>query len=118
MPVSGVRSSWATSAVKRRSRSAERSSWVMVASTVSAMRLNEAAQAPNSSGPSGNRASRWPARIASAASAAAATGRSVRRARTRPTVPATRRVTANAMALARASSLMDERSSSTEKKSQ
>ena len=73
--VSGVRSSWATSAVNRRSRAWASVSAVILVWRASAMWLNEAAHAPNSSLPAaGNRVSSRPSASDRAAALALATG--------------------------------------------
>ena len=85
-----MRSSCATFAVNRSSRACAAESAAIFASSASAISLNAAAQAPNSSAaPTGSLVSRRPAAISLAASLALATGPSVRRASTRPTSAAT-----------------------------
>ena len=81
-----MRSSCATSEVKRRSRACACESAVIFASSASAISLNDAAQAPNSSALStGMRVSRSPSASDCAAALARPTGASVRRARSAPT---------------------------------
>ena len=88
--VSGVRSSCATSAVKRRSRACASESAVIFASSASAISLKDVAQRPNSSELStGRRVSSRPSAREWAAVLARLTGASVRRARSAPARPAT-----------------------------
>ena len=88
--VSGVRSSCATSAVKRRSRACASESSVILPSSASAISLKDAAQTPNSSELStGRRVSRSPSASERAALLARATGASVRLARSAPASAAT-----------------------------
>ena len=87
--VSGVRSSWDTSEVNRRSRAWASESALIFASRASAISLNDVAQAPNSSCPStGSLVASSPSAIERAARLARATGSRVRLASERPTSPA------------------------------
>ena len=63
----GVRSSWVTSATKRRSRACPASRSSILACRFSAIWLNDAASTPNSSDPAGRRMSRSPWDICTAA---------------------------------------------------
>ncbi len=84
--VSGVRSSWATSATNSRFCCCEVSRRAIVASSESAIRLNSMAHRPTSSRPRcGTRAERSPAAMRRAARPASATGRRSQRAMTQAT---------------------------------
>ena len=89
--VSGVRSSWATSATNWRFCCREVSRRATVASSESAIRLNSAAHRPTSSRPrSGTRAERSPPAMRRAARPASATGRRSQRAMIQATSSAMR----------------------------
>ncbi len=73
--VSGVRSSWLTSEVKRRCRLPNSSSWVIWRCRLSAMSLNDTASRAMSSSPrTGIRSERWPSAKRSAIRDAERTG--------------------------------------------
>ena len=82
----GVRNSWATSAVNRRSRASAAWRAAILACRVAVMVLNEAPSVPNSSLPAGRRTVRSPSATRTAASLASVTGRVSRRARIQPTI--------------------------------